>query len=123
MLVIWTCWGIRGGAGRWSNVSSSTFSRPPDSADALSNSACTQDAAPPMPSPLGSGSESVCRVLKLARTKIDRWIRSAEMSETILLMSGSVTGVGDGVGASAPRTAASATAANRNGAPARMGVE
>ena len=59
------------------------MSRPPAWADALPNSARIQDIAPPMPSPLGSGSESVWRVLKLARTKIDLWIRSMEMAETI----------------------------------------
>ena len=39
MSVIRTCCMIRGGAGGWSKLSSSTVSRPKDSADILSNSA------------------------------------------------------------------------------------
>jgi hypothetical protein len=79
--------------------------------EALSNSARIQEAAPPIPSPLGSGSESVWRVLKLARTKIDRWIRSTETPLTISLISGSVSGAGVAfAGSAAPAREAMATA-------------
>ena len=118
MFVTWIGCGMRGGAAGWSNVSSSTLSRPPDAADTRSNSAWIQEAAPPIPSPLGSGSESVWRVLKLARTKMERWIRSAETSPTIFWMSGSRTGSGGG--ASAARPGAARSAAIRIGAQERM---
>ena len=99
--------GTRGACGVCLNSSVSTRSRPPDAADTRSNSARIQAPAPPIPSPLGAGSESVCRVLKLARTKIERWMRSAEISAIIFAISGS------GGGGTAASIAAGAAAKRR----------